>query len=793
MNADATTRSPKIWQQPHLWQWLMVVLLLLAFGLRLQRTGDRAVWWDEGWSVWVARQSVTEIVYQTGHDVHPPVYFWLLHFWEEAAGDSEFALRAFSGVLGTVAIAAVYLLGRQVANPQTGFLAALFLTVSRFHIIWSQEIRMYALAGLLAILGAWAAMRVWDRGKPLDYAFYGLCMSGGLLTLYLFFPVPVAINIAFLWVLWHSKNKWQRLLTWGVAQAAILAVVGLWFWYARQGFLSNSSATPIGVWDFLQIYWTVLVTGIPLNVAGYARYTLPVLAVFVTAVFTLIFQSRKNWRMGRDVALFLSGMLMPLAVVVYVTLPKSDSYAPPFAPRYLVVFTGYYSLLLAWGILRLGVGRRWPLALALSGVVLYVSLVGMRGYYSGRVLIDDYKSLADTLTAYAQPDDAVILHSDRDWPIFDYHANTSWIGVPHLWEIDRETAVSFLSPLWQNSDGIWLTLTPYANVTDPAGHIPAWLAEQAVASTDFIYGDKALRFYARTPGRATQLGVLAAGATPQFDTFAIVKPGLHFVGYDLPSGTYHSGDTIYLALYFFRSRGMADESHALEVGLKGRDGQAVQWTTVQLTPDDRTSADALIRKEVSFQIPPDTATGDYAFYLLNCGGDCEQFAQVHVKQRFREFLKAGDVEIANPLQVSFANGIRLLGYDVAEETIVPGEPVRLRLYWQTTELVNGRYKVFTHLLGEEFNAETENFLWGQQDNEPVNNKRPIPTWRPGEIIVDAYALPTALNAPAGSYTLEIGLYDPLTGERLLIVDDEGGTAVADHVILNTPIIIQPTK
>ncbi|MCZ7670223.1 MAG: hypothetical protein M5U34_25150 [Chloroflexi bacterium] len=74
MNADATTRSPKIWQQPHLWQWLMVVLLLLAFGLRLQRTGDRAVWWDEGWSVWVARQSVTEIVYQTGTTCIPRLF-----------------------------------------------------------------------------------------------------------------------------------------------------------------------------------------------------------------------------------------------------------------------------------------------------------------------------------------------------------------------------------------------------------------------------------------------------------------------------------------------------------------------------------------------------------------------------------------------------------------------------------------------------------------------------------------------------------------------------------------------
>ncbi|MBK6710969.1 MAG: hypothetical protein IPG51_11630, partial [Chloroflexi bacterium] len=108
----------------------------------------------------------------------------------------------------------------------------------------------------------------------------------------------------------------------GAAQLVILGIVGAWLVYALPGFLSTSSATPIAVWDFLKIYWTVLVTGIPLNVDDYARLTLPVLAVFGTAVFTLILQSRRRWQTGRDLTLFLSGLLIPLAVVAYVTIPK---------------------------------------------------------------------------------------------------------------------------------------------------------------------------------------------------------------------------------------------------------------------------------------------------------------------------------------------------------------------------------------------------------------------------------------------------------------------------------------
>ena len=74
----------------------------------------------------------------------------------------------------------------------------------------------------------------------------------------------------------------------------------------------------------------------------------------------------------------------------------------------------------------------------------------------------------------------------------------------------------------------------------------------------------------------------------------------------------------------------------------------------------------------------------------------------------------------------------------------------------------------------------------------MNGRRPTTGWRPGEVIIDAYAMPIAANAPAGVYTLEIGLYDPITGARLPVVD-ESGTAVADHVVLETAVTVTPLE
>jgi hypothetical protein len=59
----------------------------------------------------------------------------------------------------------------------------------------------------------------------------------------------------------------------------------------------------------------------------------------------------------------------------------------------------------------------------------------------------------------------------------------------------------------------------------------------------------------------------------------------------------------------------------------------------------------------------------------------------------------------------------------------------------------------------------------QSDGEPAGWTRPTTGWLPGEIIIDAHTLSLA-NVPAGSYQLNIGLYDPVTGVRLALSNGE---------------------
>ena len=45
---------------------------------------------------------------RTARDIHPPLYYWLLHLWIRLTGSSEFAIRSLSVFAGLVTAALVW-------------------------------------------------------------------------------------------------------------------------------------------------------------------------------------------------------------------------------------------------------------------------------------------------------------------------------------------------------------------------------------------------------------------------------------------------------------------------------------------------------------------------------------------------------------------------------------------------------------------------------------------------------------------------------------------------------------
>jgi hypothetical protein len=140
----------------------------------------------------------------------------------------------------------------------------------------------------------------------------------------------------------------------------------------------------------------------------------------------------------------------------------------------------------------------------------------------------------------------------------------------------------------------------------------------------------------------------------------------------------------------------------------------------------------------------------------------------------------------------FDNGLELIAADWDElaNTEIPGNQVVLLTVWRVADTLDlppmpivanppppgvysgSRLAVFTHLL-----ASDGAFLVGD-DGLWVD---PL-TLRPGDQFVQLHRFAVPVGAPDGPYAVELGLYDPKTGQRRSVLD-AAGEAFADHVLI----------
>ncbi len=111
-------------------------------------------------------------------------------------------------------------------------------------------------------------------------------------------------------------------------------------------------------------------------------------------------------------------------------------------------------------------------------------------------------------------------------------------------------------------------------------------------------------------------------------------------------------------------------------------------------------------------------------------------------------------------ETSFEEGIRVLGYQIDDSDLAPGETLTVRIYWQPTKRLERDYSSFVHLVGPQG-------VVGQGDI--VHHAR---EYLPGEIRVDSYAFPLLLHTPPGEYKLICGFYYD-TGSGLQRLQTQG--------------------
>jgi uncharacterized membrane protein len=145
--ASATFGVPSF-KRSALWRRSSVVALSIVFGLalwvRLHDLGRLSLWLDEGTTTLKMRFTLSELFRYTVVDNVPPLYYFALGklgFWI----DSDISLRLPSVVFGVATIPVLFLIAQRLFNRRVALLSSLFLSLSTFHVWFSQEARSYSL------------------------------------------------------------------------------------------------------------------------------------------------------------------------------------------------------------------------------------------------------------------------------------------------------------------------------------------------------------------------------------------------------------------------------------------------------------------------------------------------------------------------------------------------------------------------------------------------------------------------------------------------------------------------
>ncbi|MCX6356621.1 MAG: glycosyltransferase family 39 protein [Candidatus Aureabacteria bacterium] len=484
---------------------LMLIIAVAAF-LRFYDLTYQSIWGDEACSVYDAQgvdlHFITASLVDATHrkfvnprpapravltaclknEGTPPAFFAVLALWIRAFGAGDFACRALSAVMGVMAVPVIYLLGRRLfRRADAALLAALFMAVSPAAIFFSQEVRAYGMANLLALASSWLFLRALDGGRRvgpwLSYAATALVLC---YTFY-FAALVLAAHVAYLF----AADR-RGLRPWLCAMASVGLCYLPWLafgfrtqiavqlavssGYSRPGpVLSRESLSATAgalryILDSLilgPMYSRVLITDTLRRIIEFGT-----LALVLSGGYVL-------WRRERKPALLFTLLfsLTPLIVISVFSIAKGTLWF--MKPRYHLWEASGIFILAAASITSI---RHIPLRFLLAGAVCAASLLAGPYHFYPMVFYSDhaksdFRSAAALIAAEERRGDLIFVNIPGHMIPFNiyYKGGLRQVGIS---DCGRYVLREKLEQYTKNRQAVWFLVG-----LDTLGHGDAEIAE----------------------------------------------------------------------------------------------------------------------------------------------------------------------------------------------------------------------------------------------------------------------------------------------------------------------------
>jgi hypothetical protein len=691
---------------------LLLVLIMLAFGLRVYHLDAFSFWQDEGLTPLRSGYAIAEILsnritIQEGvtRDTHPPFYYLVIHLTAALWGESDFAYRYPSVLGGVLLIPLLYQLGRRLHGRAAGSLAAALAAFNPANVWYAQEARMYT---LLALLAAAASLVLWralaaDRPSPSELLrrllLYLLFAGLAVYTHYTAIFLLIGQGVIWAWLFWRHGQR--RLIFGGLVLAVALAVPLIPFTVPRllTGAEANYHYVPPGIMLQDIVHGFGMGLTVDFSQLGIKLLDLGVLIVLLLGVAG---PRPSAGSAGLSRLFVLSLLLAPVLGLMAGSLIK-----PMYmGVRHIFAASPAFFLLAARGVLALP--PRLPARLAALALVAagpFISLANL--YFDPAYAKDDLRAMVGYVERRAGDNDLALYNNAILLPIHWHYRQRPELAVTALPVYPRPADASAEQQLttWAGVyDRVWLVPDPPADGRDPTGLVQSWLEGNARRLEGRSFNGRTMTV--NVVGYQVE-GVATATLPPNSQPIGGQWPGWpRLEGVTLDFDQPAAMPTLWLDLLWAGGEPPPAEQ---ELRFTLSDQNGVNWLDssqpLRLNGAQAWPATGLARLTFGLEVPPGTPPGPYelATQAWRPGGgdsvaDWQRLVTLELAPTEQWPVDPG-WPISGGGPIRFANGLELLGIADRGATVRPGHPLPVTLYWRRSEmadnaaLVGLRYEV----------------------------------------------------------------------------------------------------
>jgi uncharacterized membrane protein len=322
-------------------RYFTVTLLLVTLGamtISLMIGLQQSVWFDEAYSVFLAKQPVLSLIHLTSVDAHPPLYYLLLKGWSGIFGWSEAALRGFSVAAMGGAVILAGLLVKRMFGVRAALMTLPFVALSPLLLRYGFEIRMYALGSLIGVAATYtliSALETKSRSRQWKlYALYAVLAALGVYTHY-FMALLWAAHLT--WLVWRACRDKQPVIKtpWFIAIVGSVALFLPWVPVLLAQISGGTQATVLQAMTIESLAGIVSFSFLYQPSWQLGEYGTVILVFIMIALGVLTVKAfKKASKKERDYLwLFIAYLFVPVGLIVLVSL-----WQPLYTERYISLF-----------------------------------------------------------------------------------------------------------------------------------------------------------------------------------------------------------------------------------------------------------------------------------------------------------------------------------------------------------------------------------------------------------------------------------------------------------------------